>query len=359
MTDDPNEDAFDPFAMPGEDTTNMDLKLIGQAGAKVFYQAVQNAANGTARSKQAQDYRLGVSNLGHCRQFAKYTIEQVPFSDERDKTPAFFGTVAGEAIEAQIKLDHPGWLTQEKCEVSFPNGAVVPGTADIVIPASEGCTYEELVASMQEGYDGPMVAMQGVWDGKSKAELETIKKYGPNQQQIYQIHAYAKAKIDDGTLDPTKPIIVMDVFFDRSGRNVIPHGVAHVYREEVIEFINEWINDVIYAVIHKEDASRDPSRDFCFAYCEYATHCRGLDTDVQGLIEDPEQVQLIETYKELGAIKADAEKKQKVIAPLITVESGSTGKWNVRRTWINEGEVHYTRPGYFKLDIRAVPKGKS
>jgi hypothetical protein len=358
MTEIDHEEYFDPFAVPGEDNTQYDLELLGQGGAKVFYEAIQNASNGTARSKQAQDYRLGVSNLGHCRQYAKYMIEQVPFSDVRDTTPAFFGTVAGEAIEAQIKLDHPDWLTQEKCVVRLPNDAEIPGTADVVIPASAGCTYDEFVASMQDDYDGPLIAMQGVWDGKSKAELETIKKYGPNQQQIFQIHAYTKAMIDKGLLDPTQPIVIMDVFFDRSGRNVIPYGVAHIYREEVIDQINEWVNDVIYAVINKEDASRDPSRDFCFKYCEYATHCRGLDTDVQGLIEDPEQVQLIETYKDLSAIKSEAEKKMKTLAPMITVESGSTGKWNVRRTWINEGEVHYTRPGYFKLDIRAVPKSK-
>lgn len=351
------DEDYDPFAIEGEDTTTYDLELIGRAGGRAYYSGIQNAANGTARSAQQQDFRLGVSTLGHCRQYAKLLTEQTPFSDERDKTAAFFGSVAGDAIEQQLKIDHPDWLIQEACVVELPNGRTVPGTADIVIPASAGCTYEELVASMQDDYTGPIVAMQGVWDGKSKAELETIKKYGPSQQQIFQIHAYAKAQIDKGVLDPTQPIVVQDVYFDRSGKDVIPHGIAHIYREDVIDFINEWVNDVIYAVINREDASRDMPRDWCHKYCEYATVCRGTDTDVEGLIEDPEQVQLIGAYKDLSEQETQAKNKKKILAKLITAE-GSTGEYNVRRTWINEGEVAYTRPGYFKLDIRAVPKGK-
>lgn len=345
---------FDPFALEGEqETAHMDLAKLGEGGARVFYQAIQNAANGTARSQQQRRFGLGVSNLGHCRQYAKLLTEQTPFSDKRDKTAAFFGTIAGAAIEEQIKLDHPDWITQQKCEVTFPNGAMVPGTLDVLVTKEAGCTYEEFIESMEEGYDGPLRAMQGVWDGKSKAELDTIRKYGPDQQQIFQIHSYTKAMIDAGFLDPTKPIVIMDVFFDRSGRDVIPYGVAHLYRPEVIDQINDWINDVIYAVINKEDAARDKPRDFCFKYCEYASVCRGTDTDVEGLIEDEKQIQLIEQYKEWSEKETEAKKKKATLNSLIHAE-GSTGTWNVRRTWVNPSSYTVNREGYFKLDIRRV-----
>lgn len=351
------EDGYDPFAFPDEPGSEIDLNLVAQAGAEAFYEAIQNAANGTARSQQQQEHRLGISSLGHCRQYAKYMVEQVPFSDERDKTAAFFGTIAGEAIEAQLKLDHPGWLTQDK--LTFATGDyAIPGTCDVCIPASEGCTYEEFIASRQPGYVGEKRYMQGVWDGKSKAELDSIRKYGPTQQQVFQIHAYTKGQILKGNLDPTQPIIIMDVYFDRSGRDVIPYGVAHLYRESVVDMIREWIDDVSYAVVNHEDASRDMPRDWCHRYCEYATHCRGLDTDVEGLITDPLILQKVEMYVEANKMEAEGKRLKKLLKPDLEGVSGSTGEYNVRTIHVNEAEISFTRAASTRLDIRAVPKPK-
>lgn len=359
MSDDDilEEDGYDPFEFPDEPGIDIDLNLVAQAGAEAVYEAIQNASNNTARSAQQQSHRIGISNLGHCRQYAKYMVEQIPFSDERDKTAAFFGTVAGDAIEAQLKIDHPGWLIQDK--LTFATGDyAIPGTCDICIPASEGCTYEEFLASREEGYVGEKRYMQGVWDNKSKAELESIKKYGPTMQQIYQVHAYAKGQILKGNLDPSKPIIIMDVFFDRSGRDVIPYGVAHLYRESVVDMIREWIEDVEYAVKNHEDASRDMDRDWCYKYCEYATHCRGFDTDVSGLITDPVALQHIELYIEANDMEAEGKKRKKVLKPLLEGISGSTGTHNVRTLHTNEAVISYTRAASTRLDIRPIPKGK-
>lgn len=348
MTESVEED-YEPFPFPEEPGHNLDLKKLAEAGANTYYSAIQNASNNTERSKKQADFKIGISTLGHCRQYARLMLAETPFSNEVDKTAAFFGTVAGDAIEAQLKIDHPDWLIQKSVTLTLPNGLEVPGTSDVVIPKEVGVTYEEFLETGKP--------MQGVWDGKSKAELDTIKKYGPNQQQIFQIHGYTKALIQEGVLDPTQPIVIMDVFFDRSGRDVIPYGVAHVYREDVIDQINEWMNDVLYAHVNGEDAPRDLPRDFCWKYCEYAETCRGSDTDTQGLIEDPEQLQLIAEYKEASAIETEMKKKKAKLAPMITAE-GSTGQYNVRRIWVNEGEVSYHRPGSYKLDIRPVPKGR-
>jgi len=221
-------------------------------------------------------------------------MKQTPFSDLRDKTPAFFGTVAGEAIEAQLKIDHPDWVFQESIFFPLPSGGGVPSHPDIVIPFD--------AQDIEAGY------YQGVWDGKSKAELETIKKVGPSQQQIFQVHAYAKAAIEAGLLNPDYPIVVGDVYFDRSGKDVIPHGVMHLYTEDVITFIDEWVNDVKYAVLHNEDASRDMPREWCWSYCEYATACRGHDTDVEGLLESPDIIAAVDMWEEVKALKSEAKK---------------------------------------------------
>lgn len=344
----------------------VDLAKYGQHAAKAFYRAIQNAANGTERSKQQQDMYIGISTLGHCRQYAALMMKQTPFSDERDKTAAFFGTIAGDAIEAQLKVDHPSWRIQEALafpvEAELMQGGEVPGTTDILIPWEGSATVEEWeanVTAIENGEDVEPVYVQGIWDGKSKAELETIKKFGASRQQIFQVHAYAKAAIKAGLLNPDHPIILGDVFFDRSGKNVVPYGIFHLYTEDVVDQINDWINDVIYAVIHNEDAERDMSRDWCFAWCEYATVCRGTDTDVEGLIEDPESIATIERYAELSKIETEAKKAKKELQKTLDlIEPGSTGTLNFRKTWVNGFSVAYENPGYQKIDIRPVPKAK-
>ena len=310
--------------------------------SQAVYDAIQNASNGTARSQQAQDFRIGVSTLGHCKQFAKLMMTETPFSDERDKTPAFFGTVSGDAIEKQLRIDHPDWLIQESTVFHIPSGGEVGGHYDVVVP-SWAATEEH---------------PQGVRDLKSKSELETIKKMGQSRQQIYQLHAYAKGCIDEGLFDLSKPIYVMNVFYDRSGNTREPYTIATLYRDDVVGFIDEWINDVKYAVLNGEDAEREMPRSWCASWCEYATVCRGADTDVEGLIEDPELVVAITSYAEAAKTVTAAEKVKKALKPILTGHSGSTGKHNMRWIEIGESEVAFTRKAYMKLDIRpvSVPK---
>lgn len=334
------------------DGTQIDLVKIGEIAARAIYDSIQNASNGTERSKQQQDHFIGVSNLGHCRQYAKLLMTQTPFSDERDKTAAFFGTVAGDAIEQQLRKDHPDWLIQQKLVFPIPSGGEIPGTCDILIPF--------------EAQDTENGIYQGVWDLKSKAELETIQKYGPSQQQIWQVHAYCRGGIDAGLFNSDEPILVGDVFFDRSGRDVIPYGVFYLYDPAVIESIDNWIGDVKYAVINGEDASRDMPREWCWSYCEYATVCRGSDTDVEGLITDPELLAAAEVMVEVAAEKKALKKRED--SAKIALErmeaGGSTGTHNVRWTHVNPTFIEgYERAGYKKLSITPIkapkaPKGK-
>ena len=358
-------DYQDPFAVPDVPGINLDLKAYGEVAAQAFYDGIQNAANSTARSKQQQDMYLGISSLGHCKQYAALMMKQTPFSDDRDKTAAFFGTVAGEAIEAQLQIDHPHWRTQVKLampldQITAPiTGEMeVPGTCDVLIQWEGSATVEEFNASLAEDYEGEPVYIQGIWDGKSKAELETIRKFGPNRQQIYQLHGYAKAAIEAGLLNPDHPIVIGDVFFDRSGRDVIPHGVFHLYSEDVVTFINEWVNDVIYAVLRNEDAEREMPRDWCFNWCEYATICRGTDTDVSGLIEDPEVIQAATLYRQYTKEETAAKKAKELLKPMLEGVNGSTGTYLVRNTVVDGADIAYTRKPYTKIEVRDVPKTK-
>lgn len=327
-------------------------------------EAIQNAANGTDRSAQQMEFKLGASNIGHCRQHAVLMIRQTPPSDERDKTAAFIGTVLGDAIEAQLIKDHPNWFSQVGGHSKFLSGGGVDTHADLVIPWEGSATVAEFEANEAARAEDPSIEkiyVQGVWDLKSKDKLDTVKDYGPSQQQIFQLHQYVNAMIAKGLLNPDEPIWINDVYYDRSGAQPMPYSFGMWYDPAILQEIDEWVNDVKYAVIHEEDASRDKSREWCWAYCEYAKVCRGNDTDVEGLIEDPEILSTVNLYVVANEQESAAKKLKKQLNAQIPPNlRGSTGTHNVRWVEVGESEMKaYTRKAYRKLDIRPIPGPKA
>jgi hypothetical protein len=367
-----------------------EMDAFERRAAKVVADTIQNAANGTDRSAQAAEFRLGMSNIGHCQQAAVYMIKQTPASDERKKTAAFFGTVAGEAIEQRMKIDHPDWLFQAEGVFPIPSGGELGCHVDIVVPARAAVSVEQFEANAALDFPEDM-DVQGVWDLKSKDKLDIIKKYGPSKQQIFQVTGYAKAMtetlmlIDRETGEPTtdpekgdpvvdengvptgetvldgsKPIWITDVYFDRSGAQDEAYSFGWFYDEAVLLEIDDWIHELKYAVINNTEASKDKAREWCWSYCEYATLCRGNDTDAEGLIEDPEILAAITTYQEAAEMERQA-KKEKDIAKLhIPLEvKGSTGTHNARWVYRNPTEVKAgIRAGYWMLDVRPIPGPK-
>jgi hypothetical protein len=377
-----------------------------RAAAKVVAESIQNAANGTDRSGQAREFRLGMSNIGHCQQAAVFMIKQTPPSDERLKTAAFFGSASGEAIEKQMKIDHPGWLFQAEGIFPIPSGGELGCHVDIVVPAREGVTPEAFLTNAKarwahedavaEGAEKipelpEEVFVQGIWDLKSKDKLDVIKKYGPSKQQVYQVTGYAKAMTEtlllidretgepttdpekgdpvvdaDGNptgetvLDGSKPIWISDVYYDRSGAQDECYSFGWFYDPAVLLEIDDWIHDLKYAVVNNSEASKDKPREWCWSYCEYATLCRGNDTDAEGLIEDPEILATIHTYAEAQAQETAAKKLKDALKRQIPADlSGTTGTHTVR--WVEIGPTvvkEQQRAGYRKLDIRPVPGPK-
>lgn len=665
----------DPFGI--EETPQIDVKAYGERASQSVYDSIQNATKQTARSRQAQRRVIGVSNLGHCRQALKYMLLDQEDTDERDMTPAFIGTVLGDAIEAQIKKDHPEWIIQETLEFPLPSGGFVKGHSDIIIPASAAITVEEYeagepgfiqgvwdlkglaldtpiitpngwttmgdlkvgdqvfdmdgkpttvtaksevknipcyevtidrkhkitcdenhlwwlegitgnryvrnvkdiagktgssriplagalqypekdlpidpyvlgyfmgngsrgtgqitthgedFASVSErfsiaGYepgidylrnDGSRNASQfsakglvgdlrdagvldskilpveylqgsveqrkdllaglmdsdGTWNIKrrrasfcttddhlagqfcdlvaslgqrvqtsmhevsgygktvmafylewtpsfnpfrssrkaskfedrsgesrvrrwhearvkevpsvptqciqvdsptesflcgdmmipthnSKAELETIRKYGQSLQQKFQVHAYARAAIEKGHLDPSQPILVGDVYYDRSGRDVVPYGIFEVYDESVIHEIDEWVSDVTYAVLHDEDAPKDKPVEWCMNWCPFFTVCRGAETTPQGLLTDETVTQAVGLYAEGAQMEREGKKLKNLAKENLEGVQGSTGEYTIKHVYVGPTEIPgYTRSGYHKTEVRKVPKSK-
>lgn len=351
-----------------------EMDAFEQLAAATVHQAIQNAANGTDRSGQAREFRLGMSNIGHCQQAAVFMVKQTPISDERTKNAAFFGTIAGDAIEKQMKIDHPGWLFQEEGIFSIPSGGELGCHIDIVVPDAEAVSVEEFMENAHEraaaelrielGEEGVIVPdpvyVQGVWDLKSKDKLDIVKKYGPSTQQKYQVSGYVSAMIDKGVLDGTKPIWITDVYFDRSGSQDEAYSFGWFYDPAILAEIDEWIHDVKYAVITNGEARKDKAREWCWSYCEYATLCRGNDTDAEGLITDPEILTAIEVYREAADAERDAKKRKDTAKLHIPLEvKGSTGTHNARWVYRNPTEVKAgMRAGYWMLDVKPIPGPK-
>jgi hypothetical protein len=115
---------------------------------------------------------------------------------------------------------------------------------------------------------------------------------------------------------------------------------------------------VIYAIENHEVSQKDPPRSWCFATCPYASDCRGGDTDVEGLLLDPEVVEAARVYKEATATIAAAKKDQKSALSVLDGVQGSTGEWMVR--WIDIGASTFTvnRQASKRIDIRPVTGGR-
>jgi hypothetical protein len=161
-------------------------------------------------------------------------------------------------------------------------------------------------------------------------------------------------------LDGSKPIWITDVYFDRSGAQDEAYSFGWFYDPAVLNEIDDWIHDVKYAVMNNTEASKDKAREWCWSYCEYATLCRGNDTDAEGLIEDPEILAAIETYQDAAERERLAKKEKEVAKLHIPREvAGSTGTHNARWVWRNPTEVAAgTRAGYWMLDVRPIPGPK-
>jgi hypothetical protein len=114
---------------------------------------------------------------------------------------------------------------------------------------------------------------------------------------------------------------------------------------------------VIYAVEHDEETSRDQPRSWCDACCPRVTACRGTDTDVTGLIEDPIVIEAINVYREATAAIKQLEKDKASAKSVLTNISGNTGEVVVRWTEVGPADIPATtRAGYRRLTFSKPPR---
>jgi hypothetical protein len=295
------------------------------------------------RSLQTKDYRLGVSDLGGCHNYAALLTKQTPFSDSPSRGAAMLGTFIHAGVAEAMRHADPDLLIEHEVEITLPNGVELLGHADRIDRAENSVT-----------------------DDKTVDRLGDVRRAGPTQQQEWQVTLYALGAVQQGLLDGAKPITCRLVWWDRSGKDDLPHVWQTTYPtmadlERAVQPAVEWLDDVIYAVKEGEDASRDKPVDWCASSCPYYSVCRVADLpEVEELITDESVVRAVESYraglelaKEADSLKESGKSVFDGISGMVRTEDGST----FRLRWITiAGKTvkEHERLPYRRLDLREV-----
>ena len=289
------------------------------------------------RSQQARDGILGPSDIGFCRQKAVLMTTAVQPTDDPPKWSAAVGTAVHNYVERAIKLSHPGWLVGSIDEIevtaTLPSGAKIKGHPDIVIPSDNA-----------------------VIDIKTVDGLSYVRNQGVSLQHKYQRHLYALGLIEKGLLDSTKPIIVGNLYMDRSGKEPEPLLLSEEMDNTLTAEIDMWVEDVIYAVKNKEDASRDIASPVCERICEFFTVCRGsLPDEESDIISDPELINAVDAYVRGREMEKEGSSLKKSAQVHLAGVSGSTGTHQVRWTEVQPTVVEsFQKQGYMRMDVRKL-----
>lgn len=298
--------------------------------------ALSNYEAQAPRSKQARDGILGPSDIGFCRQKATLVVKQTPPSDNPPKWSAAVGTAMHNYIEAAMKKTHPDWLLGSidhiATQATLPSGAVISGHPDVVVPSSNA-----------------------VLDIKTVNGFEWTRRNGPSQSHKYQRHLYALGLIENGILDSSKPVIVGNIYFDRSGKEPDPLVFTEEMDNTLTSEIDQWIEDVIYAVKHDQDAARDVAAAVCEQICEFFTVCRGaLEVhEGQEVIRDEYLLSAIDMYVQGRDMENQGKQMKKEASERLSNVNGVTSSHQVR--WVHVGPAvmkEYERAGHDRLDIR-------
>lgn len=306
--------------------------------ADLVYQAVQDHSNYSYRSKLSGKFHVGISDIGFCSERVRRQLAEIPLDNDPDVLAAFLGTAVGDHIEQAMIARYPNLVTQAKVQVELKG---------------DGGLY-------QVSGHPDLVFTTGVMDIKSVDGLERVKRTGANFQQLVQRHCYTLGAFEAGLLDVDKveDAWTANLWVDRSGRTKEFHVQRDQFSWNVIEQAAQWLDEVVYSHKFNQIARKEPPRELCAVSCGYYADCRALDTDVSGLITDPDQLVAVDLYREGSVLESKGRMMKSEAKNSLVGVNGSTGQFNVRWTWVNPGHVSYDREGYSKLTLSKMPEAK-
>lgn len=316
----------------------MSTTTTDQIGLRI-YDAVKAHTAAQPRTQQSQEYRLGGSDLGLCRSFIKYLLEEVPYDEDKMQDPkwaAFVGSAVGDWVENAYKLSYPNALTQASFETTFPSGRVVPGHSDII-----DAELDILI------------------DVKSKDGLGIIENSDVSRPNKYQLGTYTLGLRQAGILTENSRSFI--VYVDRSGKEAMPHVKEVIVDDALITEIDEFVGDAVYAAQYGVEAPKDQPWNFCETYCAFFSTCRGSETRAEGLIEDEEAHVALKVFVEARDAAKQAEGRKKMAGEVLSRYSGvivaDDGPWEVSQTIVGGGStVSYVTKDSVRLNVRKKTK---
>ncbi len=290
---------------------------------------VKAAGESTPRSQQSAAGLIGPSNIGWCHMKALLMMRGVPESDSVELWPMQVGTWMHDGLRAAKAESFPNWIQDKPVTATLPSGYEISGTPDTVVPE-----YNTVI------------------DDKSKDGFERVLKEGQSQSDIYQLTIYALALIQQGTLDATKPLWLVNMYWDRSGREKQPVAFGTLFTYELVNLVDAWIGAVVYANLNGEDAERDIDPIMCRKMCSHATACRGKGLPVSGenpYLNAPELRLAVDMAVESKVMKKKAERMYDEAKDSLRGVNGVTDDHQVRWTTVNgRGSSH------LRLDITPI-----
>lgn len=308
-----------------------------QALADEIYQALMDYSNKSERSQQAAEFKLGISDIGYCPERNRRLMDhQVP--EDTDALAAFIGTAIGDHAEKAVaKHLWPDAMIQPEVHLDVRvqgQSYRLPGHPDIVDPGN-----------------------LRVLDCKTDYGLNEITNMGSTFSQKWQRNAYGLASFQEGLFAGADlaDIKVGNFWIDRTGRSKRVQVELTPIDLDVIQEGMMEIDSTVYAFLNGEEAEKRPPRQVCEVTCGFWRTCRQYDTDVHGLLDDPNIVFNVISYFEgnqlekQGALMKDEAKEH------LRDISGSTGEHMLRWIWVNATEK---RAGYYRIEVKKIDKGK-
>ena len=302
----------------------------------ILAEDIRNYGENSPRTQQSRQGLLGPSDIGFCRQKASLTMKGVQPTDAVSTAAAQIGTAVHSYLALAFKEAHPSWIIEaNKVTATLPSGAKISGTPDIIAPD-----------------------WNAIIDVKTVDGFEWIKREGTSQNHKFQRHLYALGAIQEGLLDESLPVIVGNLYIDRSGKQSEPMLLMEQFDHTLTSEIDSWVTDVVYSVQHGEDAMRDLPAAVCERICSFFTVCRGsLETNQSDLIVDKDLLSAVNMYVQARDMGSHAEKMKKEAQVRLVGINGSTGEHQVR--WVDVAPTtvnSFDKQGYSRMDIRKVRK---
>lgn len=263
----------------------------GRALGEEIFAALARAQANAPRSKQSERRVLGMSEMGHCREYIRAMIAGDPKDPQtRLKWPAYIGTALGAKAEDDLGKEIPGTLTETRVSVRIP------------LPVREDKPQEFVTVS--GSFDAAIYNAFGdgrydVIDFKSKDGVLVTMSEGPPFKECAQISGYLIGGIEQG-LWPEETLAHL-VYIDRAGNDKHPY-VYTITADEARAFL-VMTGERIYEVAQARAAGisqsylRDMPESWCFhVSCPFYTACwSGYEPD--GELTTVWEIAAVELYK--------------------------------------------------------------